>query len=176
MSDIPAKLAKWTHADYPNEWPAVKAWLLDPASWALVIGGPFGTGKTCLACAIVAAWRLKYPQPRSAAFVVVKAWLEHATREAMHTEDGWYTRMLETVPLLAIDDLDKRRVSDFSRDVVCGLLETREKRDRKTIITSNLDLREIGLLYGGHIESRLGTERGGTLITMTERPGAGRKD
>lgn len=69
-------------------------------------------------------------------------------------------------PLLCIDDLAAEKTSDFSVSTLYVILNQRGEQDRRTIITSNLTLKDLAQTLGDRIANRLA--RYGVVITLTK--------
>jgi DNA replication protein DnaC len=125
----------------------------------LILVGPTGTTKTwhCYH-AITAAFAAGWPGP--ARMLTAPQWKRAITPSTK--DDADLDRMAET-GLLVLDDLGSTRVVDWDAENMLGVLDTRWKFRRPTMVTSNVaDLR--GML-GERIASRLGADH--MLVTLT---------
>jgi DNA replication protein DnaC len=58
-------------------------------------------------------------------------------------------------PLLVIDDVGSEKISDWSRQMFYVLIDRRYRNKKQTIITSNLNLKQISELIDDRISSRI---------------------
>lgn len=138
-----------------EEYPAVSAGLL--------IVGPVGRGKTHLAVAVLA--ELIESKGVEGLFCDFGDLLNRIqatfNRDAEESGDEIVAPYRDT-PLLVLDELGARRPTDWVRDVLYGLLNTRYNRQRLTIVTSNFGdepekpgAETLELRIGAPIRSRL---------------------
>lgn len=143
---------------------------------SLFITGLCGTGKTHLACGLMALWyvenikiekdwngdRFSYPdkkfyQPLEVCFLPsVELFLRLKGSFDSKTEDeesivNHYSQM----EFLVIDDLGAEKVSDWSRQIFYTLIDRRYRNVKQTIITSNLTLDEVASMIDTRISSRI---------------------
>ena len=59
--------------------------------------------------------------------------------------------------LLILDDMGAEKPTEYCERIVYSIINKRLNDQKKTIITTNLTLPEIGELYGVRVESRLST-------------------
>jgi hypothetical protein len=149
---------------YPEAANALDEWCRSPALAFVGLLGGVGTGKSFLAACAVAAWS-RGPSMWLHAQVVdrPRRWDEVADRA-------------ETVALLVLDDLglergpsaDEPLASRWGRDQLGALMQLRMNRGLHTIVTGNLEKRDLFERYGGsypeRIRSRLALE--GLVLPM----------
>lgn len=130
------------------------------AGWdqpGMLITGRIGTGKTRLAAAIVRRFVLggvavKFLLARELFMAIRDTYREHAER----TELEVY-RELSGIDCLVIDDLGREgSLTPQVLSVLHAILSQRIGHGRRTIITTNLSLADIGRAYDPAIASRLG--------------------
>ncbi len=157
LLDNPTKTLAWVECQLMWDTPG--------RCFALLMGG-VGTGKSVAAASLFL--RLTRPKP---------VYCE-ATKEMLEV-DGWAwgdgervrahelagmsyfgadrerARRLETVPLLAIDDLGAELLSDGFKAQLDALLDARHDAELRTVITTNLDGRMFKERYGERIADRI---------------------
>lgn len=155
----PARLAKVLMGmDRPGVWREtdaardVRRWL-DSPSWAIVLGGGIGVGKTVGACLAIVLRRCG---------LFVRA-------EELASPDGGRelaARAKAEVGVLVIDDMGYEALTAISESRVCDVWSHRHAEGLRTIGTTNLNLRGVGGFaerYGERLVSRL-FEGGGEFI------------
>lgn len=103
--------------------------------------GPFGVGKTYLACALLLAQIREHG--RTGLYLVVADYIGKLLPEGSSPEEqremGYLAR---NVDILLLDDLGTEKGSAFSLRSLWALLHDRTSNGRATIITSNLAIRD----------------------------------
>jgi DNA replication protein DnaC len=139
----------------------------------LLVNGPWGTGKTRLAAALV--HELVVEQGLRAELVLVRQFLRRINLtyrdHASETEDQVLRHFVNT-PVLVLDDLANERgdsATDATRGVLHELLTRRNGHLRFTVATTNLSHCEIADQYGGSIASRLAAWEAITLTGPDRR-------
>lgn len=109
------------------------------SEWVLTLAGPPGTGKSVAAAYIVARCG--------------GSWLSARNLANPKFELG----LFERAPLLVIDDLgtEYAGATAYGTERAGALLELRHEQDRRTVVTTNLNLEDIGARYGARLASRL---------------------
>jgi DNA replication protein DnaC len=122
-------------------------------SVGLLISGAAGVGKTHLAVAIT---RVLIEQ-KADVFFIETARIFSELRERMRRDESEEALLMRYVyvPWLVLDDLGAGSFSDFERRVTLDLLNRRGNEGRKTIVTSNLELKAISEVLDERIASRL---------------------
>lgn len=149
------KAAKAMARRYVESYPAVDAGLL--------VVGPVGVGKTHLVAAILA--ELVDRKGARGLFCDFTDLLERIQASYGAGGDQSADEILtpyREAEVLVLDELGARRPTDFSRDVLYGLLNTRYNRKRITLVTTNFaDVPEkaggetLELRVGSAVRSRL---------------------
>src|SRR5690606_3291147 len=132
-------------------------------SYGLVLVGPVGCGKTHLAVATARA--SIEADLHTVEFVSANELVER------HRASGFDRAVLEDfaqTALLILDDLGQTRATDYTRDTIYTLLDTRYTAQRPTIISTNLDGSKLATLYGDALVSRLYDAAVWTALTATD--------
>ena len=134
-----------------------------------VLQGGVGAGKTTLsAIALMHArrkvhgWDEEKRQPTwewelDSRLALVKHAAKAGDIKPRFSEDAPKMRELEEVPLLVLDDLGVSD-TDSTAEVVERVLCERDANLKRTVITTNLDTKEIRLRYGPRVADRLKAE------------------
>lgn len=131
------------------------------AAWdgrGVLLTGRVGGGKTHLAAALVrrhvlAGVSVQFVLARDLFMLIRDTYRDNAERTELHV-----LREFSGIDLLVIDDLGKEgSITPQVLSVLHVILSKRIGHDLRTVITTNLSLREIGAEYDPAIESRLAT-------------------
>lgn len=115
----------------------------------------WGTGKTTIACAMLIG---QIAKGRPAKFLYVRDFLSNIQSQFDGESNAvqTYIEHVADEPLLALDDLGAERGTDWTREQMRTLIDTRYRRQHTTIITSNYGtLERIATEVGGAVASRL---------------------
>lgn len=133
--------------------------------WPLVLIGPAGTGKTCAALCLVDHAHGRYWTAGDLCGLLIRAqdgryeWSNGGYGGKWHPEDVW--GWIATAPLVALDEIGTRAVSDFAYETVKRVIDERE--GKPLVVISNADLAALGRLYDDRIVSRLAA---GTVVEL----------
>jgi DNA replication protein DnaC len=145
---------------FVREWPALDRGLL--------IVGPVGVGKTHLAVAVLA--ELVDTMSVRGVFCDFTDLLARIQATFSRGSDESEDEILATyreAELLVLDELGARRPTDWARDVLYGLLNTRYNRKRITLLTTNYG--DTPEKPGGEtLELRVGTAVRSRLAEMCQ--------
>ena len=112
---------------------AVAGFVADPRGWLTLVGG-YGTGKTTL---IYAALGHLADRGVHGRYTTAPDLIDHL-RDAVRDTDGRAhserLERLKTVPVLAVDELDKYRATDYAEEAIFKLFDHRY-RARRTLAT-----------------------------------------
>jgi len=119
----------------------------------MFISGVAGVGKTHIACAIIRALIVVGQEVRFAE----AADFYRELRMSFNTDasEVGIVEKYATVQWLALDDFGAGAISDFERRYALELLNLRMANNRRTIVTSNLDLEQIREVMDERLCSRL---------------------
>jgi len=117
----------------------------------------WGTGKTRIGCALL---EQKVNAGIPVRFISVIAFLDGMKSRfdssgAKGDNAQAFAASLAAEPILMIDDLGAERGTDWAIEQMRALIDSRYRRQRTTIITTNLDMQGIYETYGGAVASRM---------------------
>lgn len=120
--------------------------------------GPPGTGKTLLSCIMLNELILNRRRPGR--FLSLSKYLQQLRDTYSEESDnyGQTWRMIEAlgkIPYLVIDDFGVQRGTEWAKEVLYDLVDTRYADKRFTVVTTNQPLGELQQLSQGRIYSRL---------------------
>lgn len=135
---------------YPQR---IAAWLADPEARTLVLFGGTGTGKTKAA---IAAGYAAAGQGVHTRFISQLDYLL-ALRPGGTDDPGAFRERYTVTGLLILDDLgaETEDASQFVRQEIVALLDSRLRQDRRQIITTNLMPEALADSFGDRTVSRL---------------------
>lgn len=140
-------------------------------SAGVLISGPCGVGKTHLAVGLLLDWyaaalaqasNADDLSPRAKGQFVSAADLAIELAEVGKRGEAPFLRKYDVFDCLLLDDLGAELSTDRSRHVFGTLIDSRYRRTRRTLITSNMTLQEIGEFYDDRTASRIN----GMCVTM----------
>jgi DNA replication protein DnaC len=122
---------------------------------SLVLSGSPGLGKTHLAIASIIYKKDRFDNKRPLFLSSPELFVELKDRiDNKVTEKSIIDKYINT-PLLVIDDLGVEKHTESSIVTFYSILNGRKMRNLQTIITTELNIEEIGQVYGDRISSRL---------------------
>ena len=129
----------------------------EPERGFLLHGSP-GTGKTLLGCIMLNELMLNRRKPGR--FLNLSKYLQQLRDTYSEESDnyGQTWRIIESlgkIPYLVIDDFGVQRSTEWAKEVLYDLVDTRYAEKRFTVITTNQPLSELQQLSQGRIYSRL---------------------
>jgi len=149
--NVPARYASATFDTYVPQTPSQQRALevmRDSAAEGVYLVGRAGVGKTHLAaCAVLDG-------PRDSLFVATTELLEDI-RAGLHGNGRGLYERAKRAPLLVLDDLGSEAVTDWVRDRIYSLLNTRWNAVRPLIVTTNVTAKDIAERIGDGAASRL---------------------
>lgn len=143
------------HADIARKWIAGEF-------STLVLTGPVGVGKTHLAAA--ATWA--FLQSRPISWVSVARMMLQLRASFGDEDRAKALKTLTGTGPIVLDDLDKVNPTEDGRSSVFTAIDTRIEEQAPLLVTTNLELTEIGKRYGDAVKSRL---RSGTIVKLAGR-------
>jgi len=124
-----------------------------PPERPVMLLGPPGTGKTHLAVAYMRDWIIGNSDT-GAWFCRILDLLRRLRRG--YEEGGDLVHRLgREVGFLVLDDLGTEMATDFALQSIYDIVDLRYSYDLPLVITSNLEIRKIGSMYGTNFISRL---------------------
>jgi len=131
-------------------------------STGVFLSGPCGVGKTHLAVALLLDWYANALRDASAGGVALPKGLFVSSSDlALELADlgkrrePQFLRRYDDVDCLLLDDVGAELSSERSRAVFGALIDRRYRRIRRTLITTNLSLQELGEFYDDRTASRI---------------------
>lgn len=126
---------------------------LPPEQPVMLIGAP-GTGKTHLAVAYMRDWIIAYGN-QAPCFCRILELLRRLRRGSYEMSEDPVDRLGREAGFLVLDDLGTEMATDFALQAIYDIVDLRYAYNLPLIITSNLEIRQIGSLYGTNFLSRL---------------------
>lgn len=117
--------------------------------------GPPGLGKTLALCAIVNVACTIGRGPRFAVWGDVLADLKDSFNAPKDDDRRGIIDRLRNAPLLALDELGIKSLSDFDHDQLTGLIDFRYREGLPTLIATNATPRELPGMIGARAADRL---------------------
>jgi len=183
--DIPPNYRRFPLSSF-EQCDGARAWLEDPRSWSYYIAGGLGSGKSCLAAAILVEYRTKLTQSvevRDRRYEFPPTAESQAAISNFHQvridggfvgpyvlADGirdWsnpqYRRWRENRGPLVLDDIGAVRDTPHVTEQLLHLLQYRYDHQLKTIITANLSVAQ----FAKHVDPRAASRlQEGAMIDM----------
>ena len=121
--------------------------------------GEPGNGKTLLACIALnelILWSGKQGQYIDLSFEYFQRLRSSFNQESeFHGRTAQIIEELSSVPYLVIDDFGVQRNTEWEKEMLYNLIDTRYAEERLTLITTNKNIDEVKELSAGRIYSRL---------------------
>jgi len=173
QSQIPLRFQNWFRHNIPfskrnpTATKAIRNYInnfpkhLEKGEGLYFFGQAPGTGKTTAACIIgnefILANTFAARQRCQVLFVNCSELMERLRKAINFTDDGLaeYLHLIDTVPLLILDDIGAERPSDWVRERFYNIINRRYNNLRPIIFTSNLSLDELEVNLGERIRSRV---------------------
>jgi len=115
--------------------------------------GTTGTGKTLMACALLTDFGRFHPYHYK---FIDSPGLFSRIQQSIG-EEGYtqYIKELVSYPTLVIDDIGSTKNSEFRKDILFEIVNSRQNDKKQTVITTNLSLGEIKTVFDERLASRL---------------------
>lgn len=142
---------------------SLRGWL-DTPGWVIVLLGEFGVGKTGLA---ISALREAAQRRLAGLFIKTPDLLARIRATYGKGEDVSESDVLtslRTVDYLVLDDIGAEKQTDWATSMLFQILDHRHDQQRKTILTTNLDVTGLGLHMGERTMHRF--EEGALFLTV----------
>lgn len=118
----------------------------------LIIIGPYGVGKTHMAAAITNALLDK---GIPCLFDTFSGHLATLKAEIDSGEKRRHLDLMKRVPVLVIDDVGKEQVTDYTKNVLFDVINSRYEAYLPVVITTNYNAKQLETYLGGAIFSRI---------------------
>ena len=142
--DVPERYRQWRLDDYaPQIVAQIQAWAAGPL-WSLFLSGAPGTRKSSVAAAIIGAARCRR-----------QFCTPERTVSQIRALADWWIIQAKALPLLVLDDLASYRATPHVHETLLLILGARYDNCRKTVITSNVNLADIGKWLDPRLADRL---------------------
>lgn len=136
----------------------------------LFIYGPYGVGKSHLAAAALRQIILNHVSGEFPWWGYFCDWVEHCSlvQESWNSDDGptegklW--GLMRGASILVIDDIDKRKPSEWALGKLFEVIQHRYYHEKPTIITANHSIQELQKLWG-ESEAEHVRDAGGAILS-----------
>jgi DNA replication protein DnaC len=135
-----------------NAYNAAQSFAVEP-SGTLILHGTYGTGKTHLLAAICNEALQRYGM-RSLFTTSTKLFAAIQQKISNHEDHYSLVERAVKTPLLALDDVDKAKWSEFREEIYFAIIDERVKRELPIALSTNR-LEELDSFVGGAVYSRL---------------------
>jgi DNA replication protein DnaC len=150
---IPERFATCTFATFPRVprmelvVASLRRWMEDP-SWAVVLHGRYGVGKTGLAISVLRAAAEAHHVGLFVKTPDLLVRIRATYGRDSETSEADVLDSLRTVDYLVLDDVGAEKVTDWATSMLFQVLDHRHDQQRKTILTTNLDVAGLGVHMG----------------------------
>jgi len=133
--------------EWATSWPAKSLYLY----------GPYGSGKTTFAFALIREFIRHWTPSRYVwpAYLSARSLDQQLLNAVRNEGDSWLLERYSTDDMLFIDDIDKVVPTDRFKSQFFEIINNRYNEMLPTILTSNCDLMELAGLFEGAIVSRM---------------------
>lgn len=186
--DISPNQKSWQMSQFSGEIICqAERWLMTPDSWPLTMFGPPGNGKTTVASTILESYRDHvFPNDDNrghSAFVSFEEFERKAVLKNINPDISWveapeinqeFLSDLAGKDILVLDDVCNRPMSKTHVQALQHLLMLRESSvsfGRKTILTTNRTIAELGQILGAAVADRIA---GGIILRFVDESLRGR--
>ncbi len=146
-------------------------WATQQHPMSLYLHGPYGSGKTTFAFALVREYLRHWTTQRYAwASFMTARQLDSRLLEAIRGDgDSWLLERYGHEELLFLDDIDKVTPSDRFKSQMFEIINYRLMNNLPTIITSNCEPDELASLFDGSILSRMKDKARWNIIRFPDK-------
>lgn len=135
----------------------VNAYLTDQNTPGILFTGQVGSGKTFLACAIA---NELMEHDKEVLFLIVPDMLDELRASFNRRDAKEYSELdlldtARTVPVLIMDDLGAHNYTEWSTNRIYSIINYRMNHQLPTVITTNLNISELGEYLGERTKSRI---------------------
>ena len=161
MPDLPKTAGSMTQAQYMEKqiFPRVRMYLAgfeEPGSHNIFMTGPAGTGKTYLsACIAKSLMNSLHTVIYLSAGELFSLFGRFEFGRGDEDEMESRITLIGGCDLLIIDDLGTENLSEMNISTLFSVISRRLSAEKSTIISSNMNLKEINAAYGTRIASRI---------------------
>jgi DNA replication protein DnaC len=145
-----ATLSSWLASE--NDKRLIVNWLRSPKNILCLLGIP-GTGKTFF-CTAVANWLIE--QKKEVFYTNIRRFFESIQKAISENKNQYeQIRLFSEKPILIIDDLGASKNTEWQKEVILDLIDTRYSSELPTVITSNYTFQEMKEIFDDRIERRI---------------------
>jgi DNA replication protein DnaC len=134
----------------------IKPWLAYPKQNILLFGAP-GTGKTCLCYALILDLLSRGFITLGDFLLTSSVRIDSELLQAIKSDEGDYLTLkkLKEIPFMVMDDLGRENTTERTNRQYFDLIDFRQSARKPTIMTTNLDPKELAKRYDPAIVSRM---------------------
>lgn len=129
-------------------------WIQDYLDNSLFLHGHVGTGKTYIAAALL---RYDLSKQRATYFTSVQNLILKVKSTFNDIGESEYEaiRFYSTVDNLYLDDIGTEKLTEWVVTLLCTIIDNRSSNMLRTVITSNLNIKDLSVQLGDRITSRI---------------------